>query len=222
MSEIKLPENSRFTIISLDVPSIKNRKQVIVKCSCGTITQKQLGRVVNGYVLSCGCLAKEKSKIRLTSTRKHNGRGTRLYNIWKNMRQRCNNPNANGYKTYGGRGIKVCEEWDEFPNFQKWALNNGYKENLDIDRIDNDKNYSPDNCQWVTRSYNTRKRNKLGMPKGCTRSRFTQEQIEQIQLKRKQGSTYNKLSQEYETSISHIKRIVDGEIKYAKLQEENK
>ncbi|MGL5717654.1 MAG: hypothetical protein ACRCX2_31860 [Paraclostridium sp.] len=222
MCEIKLPDNSRFTIISLDVPSVKNRKQAIVKCNCGTITQKQLGRIVNGYTLSCGCLAKEKSSERLKQNRKHEGRGKRLYNIWKNMRQRCSNPNASGYKNYGAKDIRVDEVWNEYTSFEDWAFKNGYNDNLEIDRIDSTKDYTPNNCQWVTKSINSSKRNKDSKNKGFTRSRFTEEIIEEIQTKRKQGYIYQKLANEYGTSISHIKRIVDGEIKYTKLQEEIK
>ena len=86
---------------------------------------------------------------------KHGFTKTRLHNTWKHMRTRCNNPNAKDYKYYGGRGIKICKKWDDFIKFRKWALKNGYTDDLEIDRIDNDKNYKPKNCRWVTRSVNT-------------------------------------------------------------------
>lgn len=85
---------------------------------------------------------------------------TRLHDIWTHMIQRCGNQNNAAYKDYGGRGICVCEEWLEFVAFAKWATTNGYSEELTIDRIDNDKGYSPDNCRWTTQlvqSNNTRK-----------------------------------------------------------------
>ena len=76
----------------------------------------------------------------------------RLYSIWTNIKSRCNNSNVPGYKNYGGRGIKICSEWQEkFECFYKWAISNGYKDNLSIDRIDVNGNYEPSNCRWVTR-----------------------------------------------------------------------
>lgn len=83
---------------------------------------------------------------------------SRIYNIWRSMKQRCYNPNHTSYYAYGGRGIKVCEEWkDNAQAFIEWAIKNGYADNLTLDRIDNDKNYQPSNCQWITQSMNSKK-----------------------------------------------------------------
>jgi hypothetical protein len=80
----------------------------------------------------------------------HGQSRTRLHSVWTNMRERCSNPNSEKYPRYGGRGITVCDEWNNFRAFAAWAHANGYAEGLAIDRINNDRGYSPDNCRWVT------------------------------------------------------------------------
>jgi hypothetical protein len=90
----------------------------------------------------------------------HGKNQSRIYKIWINMRYRCNTQTAKAYRNYGGRGIKVCKEWSDFNVFLEWAESNGYNDNLTIDRIDNNKDYCPSNCQWITKSENTSKANK--------------------------------------------------------------
>lgn len=81
---------------------------------------------------------------------------TKLYNSWRGMKERCNNSNHISYARYGGRGIKVCSQWENFDNFKIWAENNGYIEGLTIERINNDGNYEPDNCTWIERGKQVR------------------------------------------------------------------
>lgn len=89
-----------------------------------------------------------------------------IYNSWQNMKQRCNNPKHPKYSNYGGRGITVCPEWLNIVTFKKWALEHGYKPGLTVDRIDNDKGYSPDNCRWVSVSENSRKKSSTKIKPG--------------------------------------------------------
>ena len=89
-------------------------------------------------------------------TNTHGMRNSRLYKVWCAMKERCNNPHNKRYDRYGGRGITVCAEWVQFEPFYKWAKENGYEETKSIDRINNDKGYSPENCRWVTRSVQNR------------------------------------------------------------------
>lgn len=121
-------------------------------CDCGNHKVVRGKSLKYGISTSCGCYCKE--VVSKSSTR-HGGFGSRLYNVWNSMRQRCNNPHCRSYKNYGGRGIGICREWDDFLVFKEWALNNGYDEDAKrgectLDRIDVDKGYAPENCRWVS------------------------------------------------------------------------
>lgn len=138
----------RLTVLEIAGNNKHRQTYWICQCSCGKQTKVLEYNLIQGKTKSCGCLIRESHYI------KHNGKKEypRLYRIWKGMRQRCNNPSSAAYKDYGGRGISICEEWEEgFVNFRDWALANGYQDNLTIDRIDPDGNYCPENCHWITR-----------------------------------------------------------------------
>jgi hypothetical protein len=117
-------------------------------CDCGNHRIVPLPYLTSGGYTSCGCVTKQKLHDIFT---RHGDSYTRLYNTWRNMKYRCLNQNADCYANYGGRGIKVCNEWiDSYETFRDWALLNGYSDDLTLDRKDNDGDYEPSNCRWVS------------------------------------------------------------------------
>jgi len=143
----------RFGRLVVIEPTGKRQNNHIVwrcQCDCGN-EHFVVGSVLkSGLSRSCGCLRRERFY-------KHGGKGTRLYNIWKNLKKRCNNSNNPKFRRYGGRGIEVDARWSDFVVFRDWALVNGYSDDLTIDRIDNDKGYFPENCQWLSRDDHSKK-----------------------------------------------------------------
>lgn len=136
----------------------KGRTKWLCACECGNLKEVLSFNLVGCKTKSCGCYHKERDS---ESHKIHGKRQSRLYIIWKNIKQRCYNKNRKDYIYYGARGIAVCDKWkDDFMAFYEWAMNNGYDDNLTIDRIDVNSNYSSDNCRWVDmKQQNRNKRN---------------------------------------------------------------
>ena len=114
----------------------------------------------------------------------------RLYGIWSNMKSRCNNPRCIAYKYYGERGIKVCKEWSSFESFREWAMSSGYSDDLQIDRIDNDGNYCPKNCRWVTQKQNLRNTRKCHFITVDGIKKCVSEWCEDLGIKKETGMKY--------------------------------
>lgn len=155
-------------------------------CKCGGTTIVPTYRLNDGSTKSCGCKKYE------SHNKKHGMRHTRIYETWCGMIKRCYNKNSKSFKNYGGRGIKVCEEWkNDFSAFNTWAVSSGYSDNLTIERINVNDDYKPENCIWITQVQQQRNKTnsvflehngqrkhllqwceELGMNKGAAKSRY--------------------------------------------------
>lgn len=192
----------RLVVLSRAENDAQQNARWLCRCDCGKEKIIQGGSLRNGKIRSCGCLLSEKSKERMTSiATKHGHSDSLLYGVHQSMIERCYKPSCKAFKCYGARGIVVCDEWlNDFMTFYSWAMENGYREGLAIDRINNDGNYEPSNCHWVTpleNCQNTRK---------CVRVEITDLSTGNKSIAR----TVAEASRMTSVSPSTIRRIIRG------------
>lgn len=167
LKDVSNQKFGKLTVISYD----KSKKQWLCQCECGEWTYANTNQLTSGRKKSCGCLLKGKF-----AEYEHDRTFKKLYKVWGKMKERCYNKNNVSYCRYGGKGIKVCNEWEhDFIAFYKWAIENGYKvideelkNKMSLDRIDSSKDYCPENCRWISYSEN------------CSRKSWVNERLEEL------------------------------------------
>lgn len=166
----------KLTVIERQGSNKNGRALWLCECECKNKIIVASPLLLSGKTKSCGCLRAEASTCRST---KHGKKNTRIYEVWKNMKKRCYNPNTKEYKHYGGRGITICPEWrNNFKTFYEWAMSHGYNEEAPrglttIDRIDNNGNYEPKNCRFITIAEQQRNKRNNKLKEGINNVSFS-------------------------------------------------
>jgi len=186
----------RLKVLNIDTERTNRKTYWICKCDCGKF--KSIRGDGLGIVNSCGCLKKEQDIRNLGIAYNHGMSKHKLFPVWNGMIHRCENSKNHAYKDYGGRGIKVCDEWHDVKKFIAWAENGKYEEGLTIERIDVNGNYEPSNCTWVTMSEQSlNKRNSVKVTiDGITKNLMTWAHSLGIPLREVWGAKSNQVTYE--------------------------
>lgn len=203
MQDISSKKFNRLTVIEFCGMGTQNKPMPMwkCKCDCGKECVVSYYSIMNGHTKSCGCIQREFISSLNTV---HGGINDRLYRVWRNIITRCTYKKCAGYDIYGGRGIKVCQEWlHGYGAFKRWAYSHGYDENAEkfkctIDRIDTNGDYCPENCRWVSQLVNDNDR------RTSVYINVNGEKITMSNAARKYGVSYKSLS-------SGIKRGIDAD-----------
>lgn len=191
LEELINTKYGRLKIIGEAGQDAQKKRVMVCECECGKIINVQLLHLRSGHTKSCRCVTKVS----------HGLRQHPLYNVWDNMKRRCLSPKASGYSNYGGRGIKVCEEWiNSFKKFYEWAIIDGWEKGLEIDRKDNDGNYEPSNCRFVTTTENRHNQRKTVLKA---------ETVEEIKrLRKEKGWGRKKIADELGLTIGAVGGVI--------------
>ena len=200
--DLKGKKFGRLTPIERVLLKGKTERVWLCQCDCGNVTYLKTNLLTSGNTKSCGCL--RGNYIR------HGMSRTRINKTYMNMKSRCYNPNASKYYLYGGKGIKVCDEWldkeNGFMNFYNWAMQNGYRDDLTIDRIDSDKDYEPTNCRWAT--YKEQNSHLKNSPFNCKLIEYNGESHSLSEWAKIKNISYKALLSRYERKWD-IKRMLE-------------